>query len=339
MFSPIIDVSSWQRDIDVSKLLGAGTKGMYIKAGGTDKNNGASYTDWQFRNNAQKFSAVVPCGYYYFFYPHFDGVKQGNYFCNLLNSVKWNLPPAIDVEQNPQNVSQWQFQNQVKRFLDTVESRLNVKCVIYTRAMFWNANVGNPSWAGQHKLWLARYGEDLQHPWDSNPSSRLRPLPWTDYWLWQYSADKNGRGDKFGVATSGIDINKINMNEDEFYAFANWDTENVEIETPIDEEEEITEEIVEEEEDTEEDIVNGVVITYPHNGFLRSGYNALRLRSTPTTSTQSNIIGQISQGYTFLVHKEEQFGDDLWWLVELPDNKVGWGARRLQGVTFLEYAD
>ena len=334
MFGHIVDVSRWQGDINVSKMLKSGTKALYIKAGGTDKNNGASYTDGRFRENAQKFSEIVPCGYYYFFYPHFDGAKQANYFCNLLKSVKWNLPPAIDIESNPQNVGWGHFQHQIKKFLDTVQSQLNQKCVIYTRAMFWNANVGKPAWASDYKLWLARYGEDLQHPWNNNPNSNLRPRPWTDYWLWQYSADKNGLGKEFGVDTFGIDINRVNMTEEEFYTFAKWEKDGQDIEVPV---EDVEEEIPEVEE--EEELVHGTVITFPHKGFLRSGYNALRLRSMPTTSSAGNIVGQIGQGYTFTVYKEEEFGDDLWWLVELPNNKVGWGARRLQGVTFLEYAD
>lgn len=327
MIELVIDVSNWQRDINVSKMLATGTRAMYIKAGGTDKNNGAGYTDWRFRKNAEKFSQKIPCGYYFFFYPHFDGVKQAQYFCNLLNSVKWNLPPAIDIESNPRNVSQRRFQQEIKDFVDTVKSTLNVNCVIYTRAMFWNTNVGNPAWAGEHKLWIARYGEALEHPWDNKPNSRIRPLPWKDYWMWQYSADKNRRGKEFGVATSGIDINRINMEPDEFFEFANWEAH---------------EEIIIEEGDDDEVEKEEVVVVktrHPHKGFLRSGYNLLRIRSTPTTSRQNNIVGQIERGYTFTVYKERQFGDDLWWLVELPDHKVGWGARRIQGVTFLEYAD
>ncbi len=334
MFGPVIDVSSWQRDINVSKMLGQGTKAMYIKAGGTDKNNGASYTDWRFRENAKKFSEKVPVGYYYFFYPHFDGAKQARYFVNLLNSVKWNLPPAIDIEQNPRNVSQRRFQQEIKDFVGYVERKLNVKCVIYTRAMFWNSNVGNPSWAGEHKLWLALYNEHIDHPWDDKPNSRLRPRPWDDWWLWQYSADSNGKGKAFGTATSGIDINRVNMSEDEFYKFAKWQQP----ETPIEVEEPPEEEEKPEEKEPEKE-VGGVIIKYPHKGFLRAGFTALRLRSTPTVNRQDNIVGSIRRGYTFTVHKELEFGDDLWWLVELPNRRVGWGARRLQGVTFLEYAD
>lgn len=344
MIEPIIDVSKWQREINASKMLGAGTLGMYIKAGGTDKYNGASYTDRRFRENAGKFSSRVPCGYYYFFYPHFDGVKQAKYFCNLLKSVKWNLPPAVDVEQNPRNASRSRFQTELKQFIDTVEDQLNVKPVIYTRGFFWNDNVGSPAWAANYKLWIARYGEHLQHPWDNNPNTKLRPRPWTDFWLWQYSADKNRRGTEFGVATHGIDINKANMTLEEFYEFANWNQEeveeSVEEEAPPEAEEE--QEEVEEKKAKEEKEMDS---KYPYaegtpvaKGFLRRGYSALRLRSRPTTH-EDNTVAAIKRGYNFTVHKEVQLGDDLWWIIELPDGTVGWGARRYQGVKYLEPAD
>ena len=124
------------------------------------------------------------------------------------------------------------------------------------------------------------------------------------------------------------------MSEDEFYTFAKWD-KDAPAAIPVEKEEEKEKEEVKEVLNT----AYGAVINYPHKGFLRNGYNALRLRSTPTSSESNNIVGQIGQGYTFLVYKEVQFGDDIWWLVELPNSKVGWGARRIQGVTFLEYAE
>ena len=334
MFEPIIDVSKWQSDINVGKMLGAGTKGMYIKAGGTDMNNGASYTDRRFRENAEKFSERIPCGYYYFFYPHFDGKKQAQYFCNLLKSVKWNLPPAVDIEHNPKNASKSRFQTELKEFLDVVEDELGVKSVIYTRATFWNPNVGAPAWAKDYKLWLAIYSDTLTHPWASNPKSVYRPLPWDDWWLWQYSADKNGRGPEFGVATSGIDINRVNMTEAEFYQFAKWgagavdDGGDVEITPP---EEEDFGPVVDE-------TAPEPASKYPFLGFLRRGYTALRLRSRPT-GHEDNVVGAIKRGYNFSVFKELNLGDDIWWLIELPDGTVGWGARRYNAVTYLEYAD
>lgn len=328
MFGPIVDVSTWQRSIDAQKMLAAGTKGMYIKAGGTDKNNGASYTDWRFRENAEKFSHRIPCGYYYFFYPHFDGGKQAHYFCNLLKSVKWNLPPAVDVESNPRNVGKSTFQAQLRKFITTVEQELGVKPVIYTRATFWNPNVGAPSWASEYRLWIALYSETASHPWFNDPNSIFRPKPWDDWWLWQYSADKNNRGAEFGVATSGVDLNRVNMSEQEFYAFAKWSPEAAEpLEPPQ-----------EEEEETPSPQPSPPPATPVSRGFLRAGYSALRLRSRPTAH-ENNVVGVVRRGYTFQVFKEIQTGDDVWWLIELPDRTAGWAARRFRGITYLEPAD
>ena len=337
MFEPLVDVSKWQSDIDAGKMLAAGTKAMYIRAGGTDRNNGASYTDRRFRENAEKFSERIPVGYYYFFYPHFDGVKQAKYFCNLLKSVKWNLPPAIDVESNPKNVSKSRCQTEIKEFLDTVESELGVKGVIYTRATFWNPNVGAPAWAADYKLWVAIYSNTLSHPWDNNPNSSYRPRPWSDWWLWQYSADRNARGAEFGVATSGIDINRVNMEEDEFLKFAKWGTGAVDDGGTV-EETPPPDDGVEDVVDETAEVVEVPEKIFPLKGFLRRGYTALRLRSRPTAH-ENNVVGAIKRGYNFTVFKEVQLSDDLWWLIELPDGTVGWGARRYNAVTYLEYAD
>jgi GH25 family lysozyme M1 (1,4-beta-N-acetylmuramidase) len=332
MFEPLVDVSKWQAEINAGKMLGAGTKGMYIRAGGTNWNNGASFTDRRFRENAGKFSHRIPVGYYYFFYPHIDGVKQAQYFCTLLKSVKWNLPPAVDVESNPKNANRSRFQTELKQFLDTVESELGVKSVIYTRATFWNPNVGAPAWATDYKLWVAIYSRSLKHPWANNPNSNFRPRPWNDWWLWQYSADGNGRGREFGVGSAAIDINRVNMTEAEFHTFAKWGTGAVddsdgpvEITPPPDDE-------------IEEPIASPIEVPeskYPFKAYLRRGYSALRLRSRPTAH-ESNIVGAIKRGYTFSVFRELPVGDDIWWLIELPDGTVGWGARRYNAVTYLE---
>lgn len=77
---------------------------------------------------------------------------------------------------------------------------------------------------------------------------------------------------------------------------------------------------------------------YPRKGCLKEKYTALRLRSKPTTKLK-NTIGTITGDDLFIVHKEIQVGDDLWWFIELPDMTVGWGARRYQGVVYLEWMD
>ena len=219
MIEPIVDVSTWQKDINKEKMLGAGTLGMYIRAGSI---NGTPYTDYQFYNNAEKFNGEVPCGYYWFFRPEFSPSVQAAHFVKLMNSVRVDLPPVVDIESNYKKVSMGIFQENAGIFIELVDKLMNKSSVIYTRGSFWNQNVGSPLWASKYRLWIAMYNETIAHPWIGS-SSYYRPKPWGDFWMWQYSADKNGRGAEFGVATSGIDINRYNGTLDEFYRDANWE--------------------------------------------------------------------------------------------------------------------
>lgn len=221
MIEPIIDVSRWQDDIDASKMLSAGTLGLYIRAGSIDKNSGACYADYQFANNAQKFNGKIPCGYYWYFRPEFNPSMQATYLVNLLKNVRVDLPTAIDVESNNKNVSMNIFQSRIYEFLVLIEDLVGEAC-IYTRAEFWNYHVGSPVWAWSRKLWIARYNSELSHPWGDG---FFKPLPWNDWWMWQYSSPGNNRASEFGVPPEGdddIDINRYNGTLDEFYADANW---------------------------------------------------------------------------------------------------------------------
>jgi len=127
------------------------------------------------------------------------------------------------------------------------------------------------------------------------------------------------------------------MEEEEFLKFAKWGTGAVDDGGPVEvtpPPEDEVEDVVDEPEVTEP-VVEEPKPKYPFKGFLRRGYTALRLRSRPTTH-EKNAVGAIKRGYSFSVYKEHQLGDDIWWLIELPDGTVGWGARRYNGISYLE---
>ena len=223
MIEPIVDVSKWQKDIDKEKMLGAGTLGMYIRAGSM---NVSPYTDYRFVENTEKFNGEIPCGYYWYFRPEFSSSVQAAYFVNLMRSVRVDLPPVVDVESNFKNLSMGTIQENLRLFITLVDDLMGRQSVIYTRGGFWNQHVGNPAWASKYRLWIAMYSETAKHPWTGFPGY-YHPKTWNDFWLWQYSADKNGRGEEFGVATSGIDINRYNGTLEEFHKDANWNQTTV----------------------------------------------------------------------------------------------------------------
>jgi GH25 family lysozyme M1 (1,4-beta-N-acetylmuramidase) len=224
MIEPIVDVSTWQGDINKEKMLSAKPLGMYIRAGSINKDTGKCYEDYQFRSNAEKFGGEIPLGYYWYFRPEHSGIVQATYFVNLMKSVRVDLPPAIDVESNDKGTSMGIFQDRLYEFISITEDLMAMEDVIYTRGSFWNTHVGNPSWAGKRKLWIALYNTFVQHPWIGSPSY-YRPAPWNDFWAWQWSADGNGRGAEFGVKSFAIDINRYNGTLEQFHKDANWNQE------------------------------------------------------------------------------------------------------------------
>ena len=220
MIEPILDVSRWQDYIDKQKFLAAGALGIIIRAGSQD--DSGPYMDYQFENNAQKFNGEIPCGYYWYFRPEYSASTQATYFANLMRSVRTDIFPMIDVESNFKKVSMGVYQNRLYEFMSIVEDLMGMESMIYTRATFWNPNVGDPPWAGSRRLVIARYTSQSK-PWGNiYDQSWLKPLPWDDWWMWQYSADGNGRGAEFGVKSADIDINRYNGTLEQFHKEIGW---------------------------------------------------------------------------------------------------------------------
>jgi len=218
MIEPIVDVSHWQGDIDAQTMVSKAI-GMYIRAGSIDNNSGICYEDYRLRENCTKFSENIPCGYYWYFRPNHDGFKQGEYFATLIKNASINLPPMVDVE-TPAIVWSQYYKDQLIKFLTVVDRHLSSTiCGIYTRGYFWNDYIKNFSVPVSHRpLWIARYNDVASHPWDVNQNSKLRPSPWIDYKLWQWT----DKGSGFGEESSYIDLNRFNGTLEEFYRFANW---------------------------------------------------------------------------------------------------------------------
>ena len=216
MIEPIVDISTHQDNVSRTKLLASGVRGVYAKAGYCYYGNGSCWKDSWYQANSDKFSPVIPFGAYWWFHPGYDGEMQGRFFVDLLNKSKWSLPPAVDVEDANHSVSQHEYQYDLKKCLDVIEEETGVIPVIYTRATYWNPHVGNPSWASRHKLWIAIYNSWIKHPW-KGLTSYLKPAPWDDYWLWQYS--EKGDGPTYGMnvyKSKSIDLDRCNMTEEEW---------------------------------------------------------------------------------------------------------------------------
>jgi len=212
MIEPIVDISTWQGPINYSKLASA-ARAVIIRAGSISSgDNKTVYSDYRFTKNANGLRGRIPMSFYWYFRP-FRAKEQADLFSRMYNDYDCKLEPVIDVEVPTQ--TQPLMQKELKLMVDVITDKTGKKPIIYTRATIWNPYVGNPFWAKDLKLWIAYYNRTATHPWEGSVSW-LRPITWSDWFMWQYSADGNKRGVEFGVSSSDIDINRCNMTEEQW---------------------------------------------------------------------------------------------------------------------------
>jgi lysozyme len=146
----------------------------------------------------------MACGVYHFLRATQDYQTQADIMCKALkqaNVGKGDLPPVIDVEDNPHYDGPWNPANNgkylagVKLWLDQVSNAAKCKPIIYTRASFWSV-LDNPAGFETYPLWVAHY--------TSNPAPIL-PDGWSSYAFWQYAE----AGTTPGVPGTG-DLDRFN---------------------------------------------------------------------------------------------------------------------------------
>jgi len=221
MYPKIIDVSTWQGEMDWVKTANSDAKGVIIRAGSINEVTGIPYADYRLEINADGAAQNMDIlGFYWFWRANQDPVVQAKYFANLVRYKKQNLPPVADVEAS-NNISPDLLTSRLKAFLDEVEKQLTVRPIIYTRASFWNVATTKPAWALNYDLWCARYRSDLTSPWSDG---RFKCYPWANnianWTFWQWSADGNSMGGTYGASSSDIDIDYFNGTEEELRQYA-----------------------------------------------------------------------------------------------------------------------
>jgi GH25 family lysozyme M1 (1,4-beta-N-acetylmuramidase) len=83
--------------------------------------------------------------------------------------------------------------------------------IVYTAKWYWDTWIGTPTCLNRYDLAVAHY---------TAATAPLMPRGWTEWKIWQYSADKNGKGSEFGAQSSDIDLDKFNGDEAQFQAWA-----------------------------------------------------------------------------------------------------------------------
>jgi len=202
-----IDVSKWQGEMNWPKAREAEAKFAFIRAGSINKDTGICYEDYQLKRNAELAPEQMDdrIGFYWYFRPKHSPIKQADYFYNLIRNYE---PSALVVDCEAAGAPYATIRKNTEIMASEVAQMIELDtATIYTRASYWNSTMGYQSWAYMYYLWIARYNSYITHPWGDG---YCKPLGWDDWVFWQYSADGNGMGPKYGGNCTSMDLNHFN---------------------------------------------------------------------------------------------------------------------------------
>ncbi len=163
-----IDISHYQKDIDWEKLSGAMIMKCPIRFIMIKATEGSTRVDPKFKDNfinAKEYGYIR--GAYHFWSNKSSAREQAAFFLKKVHLQDGDLPPVLDVEHKPQNMSTEDFQQEVLAWLHIVEDRYHVKPIIYTYYKFKTSYLNTPVF-DDYPYWIAHYYVDkVQYagPW------------------------------------------------------------------------------------------------------------------------------------------------------------------------------
>ena len=245
-----VDISRWQhpydKPINFTKMATAGVRFVIIKGADAQAPADVLAKKYLIADRAAAQAAGLYTGFYYFSYLP-DTTKKAEIIADAkaqAQKVIWrlaeiggyteqDLPVALDLETNcvrkiagvckkfanKDQVSLW-----AKTWLSEVTLKTNRRPFIYSYPNFLQSAMARSKELAQYPLWIAAYGK---HPAVATNHPGMKSVgcfahSWTkadctaDYQIWQYTSC--GKGSKYGVASSRIDLNVFSGNEDKFYA-------------------------------------------------------------------------------------------------------------------------
>ena len=155
-----IDISHYQGKIDWELLQNAMIEKSPIRFIVMKATEGSSKVDPSFASNfeqAREYGYIR--GAYHFWSNKSSARSQAYFFLNNVPLEDGDLPPVLDVEHKPADVSVEDFQRDVLTWLHIVEDRYHVKPIIYTYYKFKEQYLSAPVF-DDYPYWIAHYYVD-----------------------------------------------------------------------------------------------------------------------------------------------------------------------------------
>lgn len=200
----VVDISNWQKGIDLDTVMDA-TAGVIIKA-----TEGTHFFDKCFTGWSKKITGAGKLfGFYHFF--RGNGEAEAKYFYSKTKGYFGKGVPILDVEVDCK-------QSEVQKFVDYIYKQTGVWCWIYTSASMVNTYMN--AYVKKHcALWCAGYPSPIPTTWTN--ADFLYKYATTGCTLvgWQFT-------DRLRLAGFGLDANIFYISKSKWTNYAKTKTSN-----------------------------------------------------------------------------------------------------------------
>ena len=209
-----IDVSQYQGTINWQKVRDAKIDFVYMRS------NVGTKQDTHMKRYCRK--AGLPFGLYVYIKPEEDVVAQMQMMLDNHKKTGATLIPQIDIEHHGGKKPK-ELKKIVRTCIKMTIDELGKPPSIYTYPSFWNHHITIRRGVKQCPLWVARYvyysaDEFKQHPVPKDVSQwseyafqpQKNPATvkgWGTWDVWQFAANHNQAGKKFGMTSAHLDLN------------------------------------------------------------------------------------------------------------------------------------
>ena len=98
----------------------------------------------------------ILAGAYHWLHPSLHVGQQAELFLNTVGNFKGMLPPVVCLETHRTSLSD--MEQNVRTFLELLETAVGVKPVIYTSDTYWRTYLPEAKWGCEYHLWLDKPG-------------------------------------------------------------------------------------------------------------------------------------------------------------------------------------
>ncbi|MDR0186490.1 glycoside hydrolase family 25 protein [Prevotella brunnea] len=155
-----IDISHYQGDVNWNRLRNAIIDTYPIRFVFLKATEGDSHLDAKFRENFfNSKEAGLIRGVYHFWSNQSSPRRQAYFFLAMAPLVPGDLPPVLDVETKPTDLSTEDFQQNILTWLHIVEDKYHVKPIIYTYYKFKDKYLSDSRF-DDYPYWIAHYYVD-----------------------------------------------------------------------------------------------------------------------------------------------------------------------------------